>query len=643
MPYKKITFSSSWVYLLLLLLSFVLFGNTIPNNYGLDDEFVVTQNSYVQKGIHGIPEILDNPYAQIGTIKLDNRPIVLISFALENHFFGNNPHVGHLINILLFALCLMVLYLFLIYVLQLDSLHPVLPVSMVVLFAIHPIHTEVVSSLKNRDELFSLLFGFLFLIAADKFFKEHKTPKKFFRLVSAIVLLILCLLSKLTGILFVGIISILVVFKDYHKQFTKKSYLYILLFFVILIVRLVGVLKEINRITQPFENSLEENGNIVLVIATSLKILLYHLKMLLVPYPLRFYYGFNMFPVSGFFNFATIASILIHAGLLYIGFKLFAKRKLLGFFILAYFASVILYANFPIPYTGMYSERAQLISSFWFIGIVVMAILAWVDNYNTKQNYSLIRKSVIGLFVIVFAVYSFLTIQRNFLWKDNLTLMQHDIPTLDQSVLANYMYANNLVRVGSGLKDSIQARNMAIKAASFYQKCVELAPLYPEYYFKLANTYRYGLKEHKQAIQQYQNAIAADTLYTFAYYELGKLYFDKKDYFNSYKTLAEAYSLNFKDTLTLFYFGQAAELIGDMPTSYRINTEFLNLYPDLEYPYLNLGRYYSSNRKDDSAVIYFEKAIELGNRNPELLQQMSVYFQNKKMNEKATYYKSLIK
>ena len=61
--------TKNWIYFLLIVLAFVLYGNTIQNDYGLDDGYVVTANKYVQKGVDGIQEIFDNPYDGVDGIK----------------------------------------------------------------------------------------------------------------------------------------------------------------------------------------------------------------------------------------------------------------------------------------------------------------------------------------------------------------------------------------------------------------------------------------------------------------------------------------------------------------------------------------------------------------------------------------------
>ncbi|MBK6275596.1 MAG: hypothetical protein IPF58_13260 [Saprospirales bacterium] len=126
--------SQKWVYVILVFTAFILYGNTIPNNYSLDDSFVITGNSNVQKGIAGIPSIVTNKYISNKNISIDYRPVVLISYAIEYQFFKTNPHVSHFINILLYALCLIVIYNFLVTVLKLNTIHEFLPLSIILFF-----------------------------------------------------------------------------------------------------------------------------------------------------------------------------------------------------------------------------------------------------------------------------------------------------------------------------------------------------------------------------------------------------------------------------------------------------------------------------------------------------------------------------
>ena len=205
----------------------------------------------------------------------------------------------------------------------------------------------------------------------------------------------------------------------------------------------------------------------------------------------------------------------------------------------------------------------------------------------------------------------------------------------------NFIYANNLKYESKVAKDKTAATALATSAVYYYNQAIGLQPNYPEFYFKLGSTYRYNLNNLDSAERHFKNAVLIDTLYADAKYELSKLYFDKQDYRRSTYFFKQTYELKPTDSLTLFYYAQSAANSGDMATCYKINQEFLKLYPELPYPYLNLGTYYSTILKDDSAVIYFEKAIGIGYRETELLNKLAYYFEQKGNPEKAAYYRKL--
>lgn len=640
---KTVAFNvKNLAYLLLVLLAFVLYGNSIPNDYGLDDNFVVADNQYVQKGTAGLKEIFDMPYLKIGDITLDRRPIALVTFALEHQFIGDNPHVSHFINVLLYAICLIVLYIVLVKVFRLDEIHSLLPFVITVFFAVHPLHTEVVDSLKNRDELLVLLFGMLFLLFGYLFYIKER--KRWIYAALSLFFLTVTLLSKISGLVFVGIFLLVFFFNGFHKK-SKWNYIYILLSFRITYILIVRIFENLNRETNSLENPLTINKDILISVGTSFKILLYHIKMLVVPSPLRFYYGYNMFPLVSITNPVAFLSMILHVLLFIYGAFRFFKKDNLGLFILCYFVAIALYANFPFPYTSMFSERALLLSSLWFITIVaIWGIRLW-NNYQSKFSNKSIKSFVAVFFSSLFLVYSFMTINRNFLWKDTLTLISHDIEYLENSVLSNYIYASNLKKASKEAfkrNDNTAATELGNKALYYFQHAIDLYPNHPQFYFKLGSTYRYNLNNLDSAEVNFGYAISIDSLYADAYYELSKLFFDKQEYNKSYHFFGKTYALQPNDSLTLFYYAQSAANVGDMSTCYKINQEFLKLYPNIPYPYLNLGTYYSKILKDDSAVIYLDKAVELGSRNPQLLKQLSVYYQNKNNIPKRDYYNKLL-
>ncbi len=193
--FKSVIF---WV----LAIVFFCYANSLTNDYNMDDEIVTVNHPLTSKGISAIPDILKSPYFQSDIYSYEYRPIVHISFAIEHQFLGQSPFVSHLINLLL--------YLLLIYV-AFDLLKRLFPAinqtilaAIVLVFALHPTHTEVVASIKNRDEILALLFSFLAWREAIKF----TTTKQWWRILLVVLLFNLAMGAKVTVLSFAIIIPI---------------------------------------------------------------------------------------------------------------------------------------------------------------------------------------------------------------------------------------------------------------------------------------------------------------------------------------------------------------------------------------------------------------------------------------------------
>ncbi len=165
-----------WSPAILFVLGVALYSNTFGHQYALDDIAAVSQNLFVKAGLKGIPDLLRTEFWHFSNISLGYyRPLSLITFALEQQYFGDNPGYSHIINAILYGLT----GLFMGVLLQKWLVGPanagqtelaadadrqtrqtqvIIATLMGALFIAHPIHTEIVANIKGRDELLSFLF-----------------------------------------------------------------------------------------------------------------------------------------------------------------------------------------------------------------------------------------------------------------------------------------------------------------------------------------------------------------------------------------------------------------------------------------------------------------------------------------------------
>lgn len=177
-------------YYLFGIITFFLFANTIGNDYNMDDGLVTRNHKLTSQGLGAIKEIFTSSYYDDGVYAYGYRPMVHLSFALEHELFGEKPGAGHFINIILFVLSAILFFKLLIK--WVGEKNVLFAGIATLLFVAHPIHTEVVASLKNRDEILAFLFVIWAGLSAHKFLEKGK----WISLILIFVLFSLAMLSK---------------------------------------------------------------------------------------------------------------------------------------------------------------------------------------------------------------------------------------------------------------------------------------------------------------------------------------------------------------------------------------------------------------------------------------------------------------
>src|SRR4051812_7290690 len=87
---------------LLVIIGFLLYSNSLFNEYALDDGPIIRDNDYVQEGFRGIPKIFktdsyDSFYKKMGSGQQLSggryRPLSAVTFAVEQQLFGSDEKV----------------------------------------------------------------------------------------------------------------------------------------------------------------------------------------------------------------------------------------------------------------------------------------------------------------------------------------------------------------------------------------------------------------------------------------------------------------------------------------------------------------------------------------------------------------------
>ncbi len=499
--------ADKWFVIILVAFAFLINVPTINYDYTLDDPYFTKSNPLVQEGVSSIPAFLTHA-AYYGVFKNHDasyRPLLLTSFAVEKQFFGFDPRVSHIVNLLLF--CGLIMALFLLLRRVFDSASAYIPFFIVLLFELHPIHTEVVASIKSRDEIMALLFTAICTLQSFKYIDSGKTK----HLVLSGIYFFLALMSKETPVTFVAIVPITIYF---FRNVQPKRILITCIPYVA--VAAVYMLMRSNFIETDGEKvKIMVNNNALMAatnygekLGTALFIQLKYIILLFFPHPLSYDYSYNQIPIIGFSNPKVVLSVLVIGGLLGYALINIKSKSIFSYCILFYCASVVITSNVLVDIGATMAERFVFTASLGFCIAIVFIIARLLKADTTQLTYATSPK----LFYVVGAIallYGVKTIARNPVWNNNIDLYESGEETAPDSWRAQYLLGVEYTRLIKYQKTPAEKKEMFDKAIMHLNRSVQILPINPDPYFIKGYAFEFGNRDDS-ATASYRSTLAVD-------------------------------------------------------------------------------------------------------------------------------------
>ncbi|HNB80960.1 MAG TPA: hypothetical protein PLP34_01405 [Chitinophagaceae bacterium] len=476
-----------WLFpLLSAIIGFLLYANTFMHDYVLDDAVAVLNNQFVQKGFAGIGDILKVDFWHFSNLTLGYyRPLSVITFAIEHEFFGNNPHVSHVVNVLLYSATALVLSLFLQRLFR--NLHPFIPFAIALLFICHPVHTEVVANIKSRDELMSFLgvVGVLFLML-----KYDETNQKSF-LYAGLIVFYLALLSKETAI------PVMLLLPGCFYFFRQKS----IMQSIVKTLPLAGILvlfyiQKHAVIGEVPDFSFDELNNYPYTEAkftSSMSIFFHCVKVLLFPLRLVYDYSYNAIPAGSWSDPVTLGGVALFAGLLFLAIREIRKKSIWGFALGIFFSTFLPAIAFVWLRGGIMAERFLYASS---LGFGIALVFAFIHGLKIRSEVADGMKKWVPdyrfavLIFVIAAAFSFKTIDRNNAWKNNVQLFFTDIKHNPNSAQNNRHCGHELLEIAlKETKDTTMRYRKFQEAMVYLRRAVDINPRFGEAWGDLGRGY----------------------------------------------------------------------------------------------------------------------------------------------------------
>jgi protein O-mannosyl-transferase len=426
---------------LLLAIVAMIYGNTLRNEFTMDDGVYILRNEQVtQPSVRGLfaPNKTSNVF----------RPVSFATLALNWRIGGARPFGFHIFNLILHAAATLLLYLLLQALLGASPPAEAIAFAASLVFAVHPLHTEAVTSVVGRAEV--LAAGFLFagwILHLD----DQQIP--------AILCFVLALLSKESAIVFLPLVLV----GDYARGEWKPRLRYAVMAAVTLVY--LGVLWKIQggRFGQV---TIAQLDNPLAVIATRWRILnalrvgWKYAALHFYPAKLSCDYSFNTIPIYQDLRH-TLPALMATLGV--VGGWIWAIWKRRRGLILAggiYLGAFAVTANILMPTGTIMGERLAYLPS---AGFCLLVALGW--NWLERRQ----KMAALAALTAVVAAFGMRTMVRNRDWQDNMSLYS-----------AGVRVSPGSAKMHGNLASEYMAAVEWDKAAAEYETALRINPDYPD-------------------------------------------------------------------------------------------------------------------------------------------------------------------
>jgi protein O-mannosyl-transferase len=486
--FKERYYSRFWIPMLILIfIGVILYLPTIEYEYVLDDKIVITDNNYVKKGYDGIWEILSTESFQgyFGEQKdllvgARYRPLSIVTFAIEYEFFGLNPRIGHIVNIVLYILTVLLLMRILFVLFKKYNNQQwfwSVPFIGALFFLLHPIHTEVVANIKGRDEIMTLLGA----LGAMYFYLRYLDDQKKLWLIAMSISYFLGLLSKENALTFLAIIPVTgYFFVGENKKAQFRSFAILLGVSVIyLYIRssVIGYFLDGGTEVKALMNNpfLEMNG--AQKYATIMYTLGYYLKLLFFPHPLTHdYYPYHI-PIMEWSNFKVLISLVLYSIMFFIMVKGYKNRAVFSYLVFFYLASLSIVSNIVFPVGTFMNERFIYISSISFCVLMAIVLIRTIPS----QKWGLVRGlPIVSLLILIpyLVGFTYKTWDRIPDWKNGFDLNKSAVEVSKNSARANMFMGTAYFNKYKEEEDVEKKKEYLLMAKPYIVKSLEIHPNY---------------------------------------------------------------------------------------------------------------------------------------------------------------------
>ncbi len=520
---------------LIIISVIITYSNSFSNSFQFDDVHFILQNR----------NILDfSRFTEPGFwFDFINRAPAQLTLALNYSIGGYNVFGYHVVNAIIHIFASVLVFVFTGILLNPAAVSnkfttdnkKIIQMFAALIFAVHPLQTEAVTYVVQRMESLS----FVFYLAALIFYYRFRIDKtgKFVKIFLFIIAAVLSVMTKQTAYTLPLTVLLLEVYFIRDSKGLMNRKFVMLLFSGLILALLIGLSADLLP-----KEYLSDTTRLQYLLA-QLKVIPKYALLLFVPYGQNIDHDIKV-PES-FFEPAVFSGFIFIILLMFASILLYKKgHKLLSFCIMWFFAVISLRSSI-LPISDLMSEH-RLYPAILGFGLAVPVLVIKIVRRAVKEKKMLINVSVTVLILLTSAC-SYLTVNRNYVWKDELSLWKDSVEKSPDKFRPNYNVAEAYKKAGYpdialsyyqnaylinphsyGLCNNIgniySGKNKWDEAEKYYNEALNLKPDYPKALNNLANIYL-RKKNFMSAEKLYIKAIDEDPRFVDPILNLGHLYY----------------------------------------------------------------------------------------------------------------------
>jgi len=476
------------VLILLAVIGFAVYYNSLENGFHFDDTHHIINNNYV-KSLTNIPRFfIDTNTFSTNRDMEHYRPLLMITHALNYAAGGLSPVGYHLVNLAFHVGSAFLIFLILNAMLegighgalgmeQNDHTTFLTSLAVGLMFLVHPFNTEVINYISARS---SVMSGFFYLLAFYFWVKYRgQGALSTYYYIASLLAFVVGMLSKEVVVTLPITLWLYDLYfggcrlkpadtgaKSHITLLRWRTYLPYLPFILVVVVPYLLIR------TLMFGSVLPHFARDVHTqYYTTLPVLVKYWLMFLIPIPLTLAHSVEINKTFWSFQVIHSALILLISAAIAILLSLIRSRpwRVVSFFLLWFF--IVIMPVTIIPLNAIFQENRG------YVAIVSFAVPAGVIVGELWKTG--LRKVAIGVLVLITLVYASGVVQQNRVWRDDVTLWS-DAALKAPDIPITHLSLGSAYRKAGMYEQAIKAYRNARAVGG---------PKYPDARYKLAQVY----------------------------------------------------------------------------------------------------------------------------------------------------------